>query len=170
MTKYRGRTALVVDGTSGIGLAVAKRLAEGGAKILLTGRTPAHLAHASAELGICAQVFTLADTDLAAAVEARLGRIDYLFLAAGRATVLALRPVLKDGGAVVFTTAGPHSRRQALRALAAELGDRGIRVNAVAPDCAYAAGTDAAARAALFLAADAPYTTCAQLPVETTQF
>ncbi|MER5786265.1 hypothetical protein ABT104_31795 [Streptomyces mobaraensis] len=38
MTRYGGRKAVVLDGTTGLGLAVAKRLVEGGARVLLTGR------------------------------------------------------------------------------------------------------------------------------------
>ncbi|WP_329119469.1 short-chain dehydrogenase [Streptomyces sp. NBC_01465] len=163
MTKYGGRTAVVVDGATGLGLAIAKRLIEGGAKILVTTRTPTRT---EAELGPCAQVLTSDRTD-PTAIATLAPTVDYLFLPAGREIVLALLPVLRDGAAVVFTQATP---RPALRALSAELTAHGIRVNAVAPDCGHAARTDAAARAALFLAADAPYTTCAQLPIATSQF
>ncbi|MBO0517277.1 SDR family NAD(P)-dependent oxidoreductase, partial [Streptomyces beijiangensis] len=138
MTRYGDRKAVVIGGTGGLGLAVSKRLVEGGAKILLTGHAPAR---AAAELGSCAQVIGPDPADpaavaaLALTVEIELGRIDYLFLPTGRSTALALLPALKDGGAVVFTTS---RTLPALRALAAELaahGARGIRVNAVAPDC-----------------------------------
>ncbi|MGA5472226.1 SDR family oxidoreductase [Streptomyces arboris] len=40
MTKYARRTALVVGEATGIGLAVAKRLVEGGARVVLTAPAP----------------------------------------------------------------------------------------------------------------------------------
>jgi NAD(P)-dependent dehydrogenase (short-subunit alcohol dehydrogenase family) len=37
-SKFNGRTAIITGGSRGIGLAVAQRLAEGGANIVLTSR------------------------------------------------------------------------------------------------------------------------------------
>lgn len=45
-----GRTALVTGGSRGIGLAVARRLLAGGARVLVTGRKPEGLEKAVAEL------------------------------------------------------------------------------------------------------------------------
>ncbi|MGK5448332.1 SDR family oxidoreductase [Streptomyces radiopugnans] len=167
MTRYAGRRAVVVGQATGIDLAIAKRLVEGGAEVLLTARTPRERAYASAELGSAAQVVA------PAAVEhgpwpAGQG-VDFVF-ADAVATARPLLPYLRDGGGVVLTTpAAVH-----------ELASRGIRVNAVAPSCIEASADDTAplpplgrlgsaeevARAALFLATDATFTTGVRLPVD----
>lgn len=175
MTRYAGRRAVVVGQDTGIGLAIAKRLVEGGAQVLLTARTAAESAHARAELGSAAQVVESPDGSYAAA-DTPDGP-DLLF-ADAVATARPLLPRLRDGGAVVLTAPAPSPA--AVRALAAELAPRGIRVNAVAPGCIEAApavvsplpplgrlgSAEEVARAALFLATDATFTTGAQLPVD----
>ncbi|MFB7513569.1 SDR family NAD(P)-dependent oxidoreductase [Streptomyces sp. NPDC056144] len=179
MTRYAGRRALVAGEVTGIGLAIAKRLVEGGATVLLTARDGEERAHAVAELGSTAVV--LAPADLAAALAGGdapgFGGVDLLFAD----TVPAARPLLpylKDGGAIVLTA--PTRPSEAVPAFAAELASRGVRVNAVAPGCIEAPGSGAVplpplgrlgaaeevARAALFLATEATFTTGARLPVD----
>ncbi|OPF82623.1 oxidoreductase [Streptomyces antioxidans] len=51
MGKLGGKTAVVTGGTSGIGLATAKRLADEGAHVFITGRRTEALAKAEAEIG-----------------------------------------------------------------------------------------------------------------------
>ncbi|MFE7048866.1 MULTISPECIES: SDR family NAD(P)-dependent oxidoreductase [Streptomyces] len=55
MTEYARRKALVVGESTGIGPAVAKRLVEGGAGVLLTARTEEERAYAVGELGSAAR-------------------------------------------------------------------------------------------------------------------
>ncbi|ARI53625.1 short-chain dehydrogenase [Streptomyces sp. S8] len=222
MTKYARRRALVVGEATGIGLAIAKRLVEGGASVLLAARTAGARAHAVTELGSAARVVapsavadvlaggTGADTaartgtgtdtptgthpdtgtrsgaatDTGAAPRTGTGprtapglRVDLLF-ADAIPSARPLLPYVEDGGAIVLTSPTPCP--DAVRALAAELAARGIRVNAVAPGCIEAPGSGAVplpplgrlgaaeevARAALFLATEATFTTGARLPVD----
>ncbi|MGI5441696.1 SDR family oxidoreductase [Streptomyces shenzhenensis] len=169
MTRYTGRTAVVVGGHAGIGLAIAKRLVEGGARVMLSVGTPEERVHARSELGSSATVVGTAD-------DVDSDDADLLFTDVA-ATARPLLPGLQDGGAVVLTAPAPSSA--AVRHLAAELAPRGIRVNAVAPGCIEASPAMSAlpplgrlgspeevARTALFLATDATFTTGAQLPVD----
>ncbi|MDQ6629383.1 MAG: glucose 1-dehydrogenase [Pseudomonadota bacterium] len=87
-----GRIALVTGGGSGLGLAMARGLAEAGATVVLNGRTTARLEAAAAELvgaGLRAEVAAFDVTDSAAvtaaisAIEARLGSVDILVNNAG---------------------------------------------------------------------------------------
>ncbi|MFD8112306.1 SDR family NAD(P)-dependent oxidoreductase [Streptomyces microflavus] len=197
MTKYARRRALVVGGATGIGLAIAKRLVEGGASVLLTARTEEERAHAVAELGSAARVVTPSAVEAALTGETATGAgeavigtgpggdgttafrggVDLLF-ADAIPTARPLLPHIEDGGSIVLTAPTPCP--DDVRALAAELASRGIRVNAVAPGCIEAPGSGAVplpplgrlgaaeevARAALFLATEATFTTGARLPVD----
>jgi 3-oxoacyl-[acyl-carrier protein] reductase len=84
-----GRTAAVTGGAMGIGLAVARRLAAGGARIALWDRDAAALAAARTALGGDTQVFQLDVADAAAvervaqATAAAFGGIDVLVCSAG---------------------------------------------------------------------------------------
>jgi NAD(P)-dependent dehydrogenase (short-subunit alcohol dehydrogenase family) len=51
MGKLNGKIALVTGGNSGIGLATAKRFAQEGARVFITGRREKELAEASREIG-----------------------------------------------------------------------------------------------------------------------
>ncbi|MET7365468.1 SDR family NAD(P)-dependent oxidoreductase [Streptomyces sp. NPDC005566] len=137
MTRYASRKALIVGADTGIGLAIAKRLVEGGATVLLTARTAQDRVDAGSELGFAARVLA------PDAVEDGLGPdadID-LLLADAVPTVLPLLRRLGDGGAIVLTASAPSP--SAVTALAAELVPRGIRVNAVAPGFIAVPGTGA---------------------------
>ncbi|GGZ21307.1 SDR family oxidoreductase [Streptomyces nitrosporeus] len=179
MTKYAHEKALVSGEATDIGLAIAKRLVEGGASVLLTARTDAERAHAVTELGSVARVVTPSAVGAAVTGDgtAGFGGVGLLFTDAVP-TARLLLPYVEDGGAIVLTAPAPCP--DAVRALAAELAARGIRVNAVAPGCIEAPGSGAVplpplgrlgaaeevARAALFLATEATFTTGARLPVD----
>ncbi len=49
--KFSGRVAVIIGGTSGMGLATAKLLLDGGARVLVTGRSQAGLESAQKEIG-----------------------------------------------------------------------------------------------------------------------
>jgi NAD(P)-dependent dehydrogenase (short-subunit alcohol dehydrogenase family) len=51
MERYEGKKMVIIGGTSGMGLATAKMLLDGGARVLVTGRPKAGLESAQKELG-----------------------------------------------------------------------------------------------------------------------
>ena len=87
MTDYEGKRVVITGGTSGIGLATAKALVAGGARVLVTGRTPASLENAAAALGPDA-IIEASDAitgidGLADRAAAEFGGVDLLVLNAG---------------------------------------------------------------------------------------
>ncbi len=89
MGKLEGKTALVTGGSSGIGLATAKRFVGEGAYVFITGRREEELSVAVKEVGrnvtgIRGDVSNLADLDrLFDQVKREKGRLDVLFANAG---------------------------------------------------------------------------------------
>jgi NAD(P)-dependent dehydrogenase (short-subunit alcohol dehydrogenase family) len=90
MTKsLEGKVALVTGGSSGIGLATAKRFASEGARVFITGRRKPELDAAVAEIGgdtvgVQGDVANLEDLDrLYATIREKAGRLDVLFANAG---------------------------------------------------------------------------------------
>src|SRR5262245_37378019 len=89
MGKLEGKTALVTGGSSGIGLATAKRFVNEGAYVFITGRREPELAAAVKEIGrnitaVRGDVSNLDDLDrLFAQIKRERGRLDILFANAG---------------------------------------------------------------------------------------
>ena len=89
MGRLEGKVAVVTGANSGIGLACAKRFAQEGARVFMTGRRQAELDRAVAEVGSAARgvqgdVAVLADLDrLYDVVREETGRIDVLVANAG---------------------------------------------------------------------------------------
>src|SRR6202045_4770219 len=89
MPRLEGKIAVITGGSSGIGLATAKRFVEEGAYVFITGRRQAELDKAAAEIGknvtaIQGDVSTLDDLDrLFNTVEKSKGQIDIRFANAG---------------------------------------------------------------------------------------
>jgi NAD(P)-dependent dehydrogenase (short-subunit alcohol dehydrogenase family) len=89
MERYQGKKVVIIGGTSGMGLATAKMLLDGGARVLVTGRSKAGLESAQRELGTGALVVSsdarsLTDLDaLASRAKAEFDTFDLLFVNAG---------------------------------------------------------------------------------------
>ncbi len=241
MNRFQGRNAIVIGGTHGMGLGVARALADGGAGVMLTGGNPANVAAAGHALAgrvtaIRSDIADLADLDaLAGRAADHFGQIDALFVFAAIAEFAAfdqvtaagfdrqfavnargaffamqrIAPLIRAGGSITAVTVTPATAtpgmavymatKAAVRAftqvLAAELLDRRIRVNCLAPGFIdtptlgvaglspderrdLAAMGDAAtpmkrhgtidevARAALFLGFDATFSTGIELAVD----
>ncbi|GGX19772.1 oxidoreductase [Pigmentiphaga litoralis] len=89
MSTLNGKIAVVTGGGSGIGLAIAKRLANEGAHVVITGRRQGVLDEAVAVLGdaataVVADVSQSSSLDaLYASVQRRFGRVDVLVVNAG---------------------------------------------------------------------------------------
>ena len=243
MTIDSSARAVVIGGSHGIGLVVARALLQRGASVLLTGTNQARLDAARVELASTQAHVVRSDVSdpiairtLAPIVEEKLGRIDLLHINAGFATlgplttvtassydrifdvntkgafftVQCLAPLIRDGGSIVMTTSianvtgtpgmsvysgAKAAVRAFVKAFAAELLPRGIRVNAVSPGFIATPTMDVAdltdaqrdefqrlgdtatpmgrhgtpeevARAVLFLGLDATFTTGVEPPVD----
>jgi len=180
MGKLQGKVAVITGGSSGIGLATAKRFVAEGAYVFITGRRQSELDSAKAAIGanvstVAGDVANLADLDrLYRTVAAEKDRVDIVVASAGfvehapidsatpehfdktfninaRGTFFTVQkalPLMKKGGSIVLVGSGLHLKglprhgtysatkaaiRSFARTWAAELKDRGIRVNTLSP-------------------------------------
>ncbi len=86
LINFTGRTALVTGGAGGIGGAVARALADSGAKVIATGLDAAELARASEDprlVGIALASLNVADDAAVQGLAADVGDIDILVNCAG---------------------------------------------------------------------------------------
>jgi len=89
LTKLKGKVAVITGGSSGIGLATARRFVSEGAYVYITGRRQRELDAAVRQIGknvtaVQGDVSRLADLDrLYATVQQQHGRIDIVFANAG---------------------------------------------------------------------------------------
>jgi NAD(P)-dependent dehydrogenase (short-subunit alcohol dehydrogenase family) len=192
MGRFDGQVTVVTGGSSGIGLATAKRLHQEGARVAIAGRDEQRLHEAAGSIGddvlaVPADVAKPEEIDLLFSTVARaLGRIDVLFVNAGLKRFQALPdttegffdevfdvntkgafftlqkaiPHLNDGASVILCglapvdpawrrpgtivyTASKAAMRSFTRTAAAELAQRGIRVNTVSPGAIDVSGSGA---------------------------
>ncbi len=100
--KLAGKVALITGGSSGLGLATARRFIAEGALVFVTGRRKAELEAAARELGpqatpLQGDIAKSADLDrVFAAIRAQAGRLDILFANAGGGAFVPLEQVTEE--------------------------------------------------------------------------
>jgi NAD(P)-dependent dehydrogenase (short-subunit alcohol dehydrogenase family) len=128
MGDYAGRNVVITGGTSGFGLATARLLADGGARVLITGRDPDRLEAARERLGgnvvaVRSDAASLADIDaLAARVRAEFSTVDTLFVNAGVTRSQSFEQTTAEVYEELFAvnTKGPYFTVQRLAPMLAE--------------------------------------------------
>ncbi|MBW4518582.1 MAG: SDR family oxidoreductase [Scytolyngbya sp. HA4215-MV1] len=102
MSKLDRKIALVTGGTSGIGLATAKRFVAEGAHVFITGRRQSELDAAVDEIGknvtgVQSDVSNLTDLDrLFATIEQEQGHLDVVFANAGVGEIVPLGSITEE--------------------------------------------------------------------------
>jgi NAD(P)-dependent dehydrogenase (short-subunit alcohol dehydrogenase family) len=102
MGKLEGKTALITGGSSGIGLATAKRFVNEGAYVFITGRRQGELETAVSQIGqnvtaVQSDVSKMADLDkLYAAVKKQKGKLDIVFANAGTGSFAPLGQISEE--------------------------------------------------------------------------
>src|SRR5215210_6290216 len=102
MGVVQDKVALVTGGTSGIGLAAARRLAEEGARIFITGRSRQRLDEAVAQIGsavtgVVSDVSNFADIDsVVEAIQSYGHGLDVVFTNAGGGEFATIADVTVD--------------------------------------------------------------------------
>lgn len=110
MGRLDNKIAVITGANSGIGLASAKRFAQEGARVFLTGRRQRELDAAVAEVGngargVRGDIANLADLDrLYEVVRTEAGRIDVLFANAGGGRFAALSEITEEDYESTFST------------------------------------------------------------------
>jgi len=110
MSRFANKTLLVTGGTSGIGLATAKRFVAEGAHVFITGRRQEQLDAAVKEIGrdvtgVRSDVSNLGDLDrLYDTIQKDKGRLDVLFANAGGGQVAPLGAITEAHFDSIFAT------------------------------------------------------------------
>ena len=110
MSRLEGRVAVITGANSGIGLASAKRFAQEGARVFMTGRRQAELDAAVADVGhgargVQGDIANLDDLDrLYGIVRDEAGQIDVLFANAGGGDFMPLQAITEEHYDRIFAT------------------------------------------------------------------
>jgi NAD(P)-dependent dehydrogenase (short-subunit alcohol dehydrogenase family) len=92
-----GQTVVVLGGSSGIGLATARRARDQGAKVILTARDPDRLHHIGLELGASISAFDLSDTERLTQFFANLpGAVDHVLVSGAGPAYVAFADLDND--------------------------------------------------------------------------
>lgn len=108
--KLSEKIALITGGTSGIGLATAKRFVAEGAYVFITGRRQSELDAAVKEIdknvmGVQSDASNLADLDrLYTTIEQEKGRLDIIFANAGGGELVPLGSITEEHFDKTFNT------------------------------------------------------------------
>jgi NAD(P)-dependent dehydrogenase (short-subunit alcohol dehydrogenase family) len=108
--KLSGKIALVTGGSAGIGLGIAKRFAEEGARVFITGRRQSELDKAVTSIGggataVQGDISNLDDLDrIYATIEDKAGRIDVLAVNAGHYEFGSLGEITEEHFDKIFNT------------------------------------------------------------------
>jgi len=100
--KLEGKVAVITGGSSGIGLATAKKFVEEGAYVFITGRRQSELETAVSQIGqnvtgVQSDVSKMADLDkLYAAVKEQKGNLDIVFANAGTGEFASLGQISEE--------------------------------------------------------------------------
>jgi len=164
MKLYDGKTVVITGGTTGIGLATAKLFINEGARVIVTGRTPATIEAAQAELGenaivVRSDATSFPDMDaLVAKVRETFGKLDVLFVNAGYGHFMSFEAV----------TPGPIGATDILQkvGMPKESADQIYIQMAQSVPMKRLGQPEEIARAVAFLAFEATFTTGAELPVD----
>ncbi|MGV9326434.1 SDR family NAD(P)-dependent oxidoreductase [Streptosporangium sandarakinum] len=102
MNRLKDKVALITGGTTGMGLATARRLIDEGARVIITGRSEDRVRVAADELGanavgVAADVADLGQIDaLMGTIKERHGRLDIVFANAGIGTFKPFDQITED--------------------------------------------------------------------------
>lgn len=102
MPRYANKNVVIIGGTSGMGLATARRLEQEGASVIVTGRTAANVETARRVLGgdtlvLASDVRSRADIDaLTQTIRERFDALDALFLSTGIARNTAIQDTSEE--------------------------------------------------------------------------
>ena len=109
-SKLSGKVALVTGGSAGIGLGIAKRFAEEGARVFITGRRQSELDKAVTAIGggaiaVQGDISNLDDLDrIYATIKDKAGRIDVLAVNAGYYEFGSLGEITEEHFDKIFNT------------------------------------------------------------------
>ena len=109
-SKLSGKVALVTGGSAGIGLGIAKRFAEEGARVFITGRRQSELDKAVTAIGggataVQGDISNLDDLDrIYATIKDKAGRIDVLAVNAGRYESAGFGTITEEHFDKIFNT------------------------------------------------------------------